>query len=96
MGPLTDDRRTHCYSTHLTTFAGSLVPLPAPVNWKYVFANADFLRNKTIYLTVIGVCLIYLLLLVFARFRDKHDRDKVRSLPSLLPMSMSSVDRSWV
>lgn len=80
MGPLTDDRRTHCYSTHLTTFAGSFVALPAPVNWDYVFANADFLRNKTIYLTVIGVCVLYLLLLIVARFRDKNDRDKVGSL----------------
>jgi heme/copper-type cytochrome/quinol oxidase subunit 2 len=87
VGSLTDDRRTHCYSIHLTTFAGSFVALPAPVNWDYVFANADFMRNKTIYLTVIGVGVLYLLLLILARFRDKNDRDKVRhtqcSLPSL-------------
>ena len=48
------------------------------MNWDYVFANADFMRNKTIYLTVIGVCVLYLLLLIVARFRDKNDRDKVR------------------
>ena len=55
--------------------------LPDPVNWNYVFANADFLRNKTIYLTVICVSVIYLILLIYARFKDKKDLEKLGVTP---------------
>jgi hypothetical protein len=51
--------------------------LPSPINWNYGFANADFMRNRTIYLTVIIVCLLYLLLLIYARYADIKDRGKV-------------------
>lgn len=79
MGPLTDFDRTQCFSTHLTTFAGGFLVLPAPINWNNVFSNADFMRNKTIYLTVIIASLIYLLLIIYARHNDKKDLEKVRS-----------------
>jgi hypothetical protein len=80
----------------LTTFAGSFVALPAPVNWDYVFANADFLKNKTIYLTVISVGVLYLILLIVARVRDKNDIDKVRRALSSSMSQMNVVDSSWV
>jgi hypothetical protein len=77
VGPLTNHYQTHCFSTHLTTFAGGFLVLPAPVNWNYVFANADFAKNKTIYLTVICICIIYIVLMIYARFKDKKDIEKV-------------------
>ena len=77
VGPLTNHSQTQCFSTHLTTFAGGFLVLPTPVNWSYVFANADFMRNKTIYLTVICVLVIYLLLVVYARYKDEKDREKL-------------------
>jgi len=77
VGPLTNHYQTQCFSTHLTTFAGGFLVLPAPINWNYVFANADFTKNKTIYLTVICVCVIYLVLVIYARFEDKKDVEKV-------------------
>ncbi|CAF4200745.1 unnamed protein product, partial [Adineta steineri] len=40
VGPLTNLYETECLSTHLTTFAGGFIVLPAPINWSYVFANA--------------------------------------------------------
>ena len=55
VGPLSNQSHTQCFSTHLTRFTSGFTVLPAPVNWNYVFANADFLKNKTIYLTVIVV-----------------------------------------
>ncbi|UJR12876.1 hypothetical protein I4U23_017050 [Adineta vaga] len=53
VGSLTNHYETECYSTHLTTFAGGFIVLPNPINWNYVFANADFSKNQTIYITMI-------------------------------------------
>ena len=81
VGPLTNHDQTQCFSTHLTTFAGGFVILPVPVNWSYVFANADFMKNKTIYLTVICVSVIYIMLMIYARFKDKKDIAKLGVTP---------------
>jgi hypothetical protein len=77
VGPLTNHFQTQCFSTHLTTFAGGFLVLPSPINWNYVFANTDFMKNKTIYFTVICTCLIYILLMIYARYKDKKDLDKL-------------------
>lgn len=68
---MTTINRTQCFSTHLTTFTSALVLLPTPINWNYVFANANFSKNKTIYLTVIITVVIYILLLIYSRHQDK-------------------------
>ncbi|CAF0742236.1 unnamed protein product [Didymodactylos carnosus] len=81
VGPQTSHTLTHCYSNHLTTFAGGWVVLPAPINWNYVFANADFSRNKTIYLTVILTVVLYLIILIYARYKDKKDVEKLGVTP---------------
>jgi len=81
VGSQTNHNQTQCLSTHLTTFAGGYLVLPEPVNWQYIFANADFARNKTIYSTVITVTIIYLLLVIFARFKDKKDLEKLGVTP---------------
>jgi len=81
VGSLTNHYQTQCFSTHLTTFAGGFLVLPAPINWNYVFANANFAKNKTIYLTMICVCVIYLLLIIYARYKDKKDIEKLGVTP---------------
>ncbi len=83
VGPLTNYDETQCFSTHLSEFTGGFRILPSPINWNYVFANADFEKNKTVYLTVICISLIYIILLIYARFKDKKDLEKlgVISLP---------------
>jgi polycystin 1L2 len=75
---LTNIKETQCFSTHLTSFAGGFMILPAPVNWSYVFANADFSQNQIIYLTISYVSIIYLILIIYARFKDKKDIEKVK------------------
>jgi hypothetical protein len=55
--------------------------LPKPINWKYVFANANFTKNKTIYLTVICVSAIFVALLIYARYKDREDRQKLVVAP---------------
>ncbi|CAF0823152.1 unnamed protein product [Adineta steineri] len=81
VGPLTNHYETQCFSTHLTTFASGFRILPESVNWNYVFANADFMRNKTIYSTIICVCVIYIILLLFSRYKDKKDIEKLGVTP---------------
>ena len=81
VGPRTNHYETQCFSTHLTTFASGFIVLPAPINWNYVFANADFNRNKTIYITLIIVCILYVLLAIFARYKDKKDLEKLGVTP---------------
>jgi hypothetical protein len=39
------------------------------------------MKNKTVYLTVIGVSLIYLLLIMYARHKDKKDVEKLGVTP---------------
>ncbi len=78
---MTNHYQTQCFSTHLTTFAGGFLVLPAPINWNYVFANASFAKNKTIYLVVICACVIYLLLIIYARYKDKKDIEKIGVTP---------------
>jgi polycystin 1L2 len=74
---LTNYAYTQCFSTHLTTFAGGFAVLPDSVDWSYVFANADFMKNKTIYLTVICVSAMYIILTIYARVYDKKDLEKL-------------------
>lgn len=74
---MTTPQQTQCFSTHLSTFAGGFIVLPNSIDWKFVFANADFHRNRTIYLTVIILLIIYIILLIISRRRDKKDKEKV-------------------
>lgn len=81
VGPLTNLHQTHCFSTHLTTFAGSLQILPPSINLNFVLSNMDFIQNKTIYLTVISVTLIYIILIIYARHKDRKDIEKLGVTP---------------
>lgn len=47
------------------------------IDFDYVFDNADFEDNLTIYLTVIVSFVLYLLLMIWARRQDKKDLEKV-------------------
>jgi polycystin 1L2 len=78
---LTNHNQTQCLSTHLGAVAGGFVVLPLPIDWSYVFANADFIRNRTVYLTVICVSMMYILLTIYARFKDKKDIEKLGVTP---------------
>ena len=81
VGSSTNHYETECYSIHLTTFAGGFIVLPAPINWNYVFANTDFNRNKTVYITLITVCVLYVLIVIYARYKDKKDVEKLGVTP---------------
>ncbi len=71
---------THCKSSTLPKFgsqiAGSIIPLPSAIDFAYVFANAGFLQNMTIYLTVIIMCSLYIVLFIVCRLMDRRDDAK--------------------
>lgn len=46
-----------------------------------MFANADFMKNKTVYLTVICVTIVYIVLIIYARYKDKKDLEKLGVTP---------------
>ncbi|CAF1478174.1 unnamed protein product [Adineta ricciae] len=72
---------TECFSTHLTKFASGFVILSEMTDWNYVFNNANFHKNKTVYLTIITVTLIYIILMIYARKCDKKDFEKLGVTP---------------
>jgi len=78
----------------LTTFAGGWIVLPAPINWNYVFANLDFAKNKTIYLTIIIIAVLYILITIYARYKDKKDVEKVCTNSSMYIIKYS-ISLAW-
>ena len=72
VGPLTNLSHTQCFSTHLTTFAGSFLVLPEPINWNYAFAEADL--NS---LTILGAAIVFLVSMMYARLTKKKDLPNV-------------------
>ena len=68
VGPLTNLSHTQCFSTHLTTFAGSFLVLPEPINWNYTFAEADLES-----LTIIHAAIVFLVSMMYARLTNKKD-----------------------
>lgn len=68
---------TYCKCNHLTSFGSGFFVVPNTIDFAYVFANAGFADNVTIYMCVILTMLIYLLLLIWARREDLKDNEKV-------------------
>ena len=70
---------THCLTNHLTSFAAGFTGLPTnTINFDYVFSNSSFEKNPVIYATVIAMCLLYVLLGIWAVYMDnKRDRERV-------------------
>ena len=62
-----DYRQTDCSSSHMTSFAAGFFILPNTIDFEYVFANASFSNNLTIYFTIIITLIIWILLLIWAR-----------------------------
>ena len=67
------EKGTRCKCNHLTTFAGSFAVAPNKIDWDFVFSNADFFSNPTLYITEIIVAILYLAVAVWARRQDKKD-----------------------
>jgi hypothetical protein len=77
----TNIQQTHCTSQHLTSFAGGLVVMPNKINFQYVFANAAFAKNYTIYLILIVFFILYLIFALWSILMDNLDFGKLNIIP---------------
>lgn len=55
--------------------------MPNSIDFSYVFANAGFSDNVTIYMTIVITLLLYTLLMVWARQEDRKDLTRLGSTP---------------
>ncbi|CAG0918125.1 unnamed protein product [Notodromas monacha] len=78
-----DANTTHtvCGCNHLTNFGSGFFVMPNTIDFDYVFANAGFLDNLTIYCTLIVVTSLYIFLVVWARKKDKKDVEQLGVIP---------------
>ncbi|MPC09664.1 Polycystic kidney disease protein 1-like 2 [Portunus trituberculatus] len=72
---------TVCACNHLTSFGSGFFVTPNTIDFSYVFANAGFVDNLTIYLTLIITLGLYFIGLVYARIMDKKDMEKIGATP---------------
>ena len=79
----TNTSYTQCISTHLTQFAGGFITVPSGINFNDVFANASFLDNITIYMTIIVMSTLYIVCFIWTRYMDK--KDKLKTMIKILP-----------
>jgi hypothetical protein len=76
VGPLTNENRTHCYSTHLTTFASGLTSLPAPQQWNDCLEKKDEMSEEHgigVIMMVVWLWVISVFVLIYSM--DRHDVD---------------------
>ncbi|XP_069977559.1 polycystin family receptor for egg jelly [Penaeus vannamei] len=78
---LSNHKMTICNSTHLTSFGSGMFVMPNTIDFNYVFVNMGFTDNLTIYLTLIVSLLIFVLLMIYARYKDKQDVTKLGATP---------------
>ncbi len=71
------------YTTHLSTFGAGFFVMPNTIDFNYVFANAGFTDNLTIYVTLIVTVVLYIILMIWARMRDRKDVEQVLILVAL-------------
>lgn len=61
----------------MTTFAGGWVVVPNTIDWNFVFSNMDFFKNPTLYITEIVIFVVYIVTVIWARYKDKKDLEMV-------------------
>ena len=71
----------HCVATHLTDFAGGFAVVVPSINFEAAFANASFLDNPVIYSTMMGVTILYIIMAILARRKDKLDKSRFNIVP---------------
>lgn len=68
---------TKIKSNHLTSFGTGMFVPPNTIDFSYVFTNLGFTDNLTIYLTLIISLTLFIVMMVWARIKDRQDVQKV-------------------
>ncbi|XP_064112518.1 uncharacterized protein LOC135219572 isoform X1 [Macrobrachium nipponense] len=64
---------TKCETIHLTPFGSGHFFIPNEIDVQYVFANAGFVDNLTLYIILIFLLVLYIMMMIWARYMDKKD-----------------------
>ncbi|KAL3314593.1 polycystic kidney disease 1-like 2 [Cichlidogyrus casuarinus] len=73
VSPWTTAERVVCECNHLTSFSSGWITVPNTINFDYAFKNMDFSKHATLYATEIALAILFLLLALWARWKDKRD-----------------------
>ncbi|EDO41253.1 predicted protein, partial [Nematostella vectensis] len=79
-GPLSEQGKVHCLCNHLSSFGGDFFVEPNPIDFDKVYLALvnPKVEDFVVMTTVIGILILYLITLLFARRADKKDEIKVR------------------
>ncbi|XP_066289732.1 polycystin-1-like protein 2 [Branchiostoma lanceolatum] len=80
IGPLTNTRITHCFCDHLTAFGSDFQFFVAPNSLNILQALQGFnniSENPAVVVTISVIVGIYILMVIWARWKDKKDVEKV-------------------
>lgn len=83
VGPLTNPKRIHCMTNHLTSFGSGMFVAPNPIDFSKVFSGfkeAFETGNVVVLFTILVLLMLYAVLAVWARRTDKKDFMQVRKL----------------
>lgn len=79
VGPRTTPSQTHCLCNHLTFFGSTFLVMPNAVDVRQTAELfATFEDNPVVVTTVGCLCVVYVLVVIWARRKDRQDQAKVR------------------
>lgn len=79
MGPRTTTSQTHCLCNHLTFFGSTFLVMPNAIDvHQTAELFATFEDNPVVVTTVGCLCMVYVLVVIWARRKDIQDQAKVR------------------
>ncbi|KAK7111719.1 hypothetical protein V1264_011307 [Littorina saxatilis] len=82
VGELTSRWKVQCKCTHLTSFGSDAVVPPNTIDFSNVWAKfANLNENAAVFSVIISLLGIYVLLLIFLRYKDKQDLVKWGAMP---------------
>lgn len=72
---------TTCSTPHLTGFGTGFLPAPNTVDFDFIIANMGFVDNSTLYAVLILFFALYLIMMLWSRFKDRRDSERLGVIP---------------
>ena len=77
----TNLEETHCFSNHLTLFAGGLSFASSIINYQYTMTKAVLNNGQLVYASLILVTCVYILFAIWSKYMDTRDLKKLNLIP---------------
>ena len=79
VGPRTSPYQTHCLCNHLTFFGSTFLVMPNAIDIHQTAELFATFENNPVVVTTVGcLCVVYVLVVMWARRKDAQDQAKVR------------------